>query len=944
MSTPAIETKKNAQNRVVTVKKFNLLNIDPNSKPQEKTINRKGLYHKTTIDIASPNKYQRSFKKKMTKRENTEEENRIIAVKEKYHKNRRSCTVRGKIPDNYKQEPLLPLNLVNKFTSEEHDERIYNLYHILQKNYVERSLKENNELLTFLITTKIGETIKSDLLITDLSVNELFQYFKQYMSINMYSYLDSIYYTDEESVNYYVLLKGEIGQYKLEMFEQEFTCEEYLIFLYDNYKNYESEKQIKNINGRKKSKIIIKHKENFENKDKKDKKDKNDKQEKIEKNEENVKEEYIDNYLLCHMIEENKDVFPLYEASDLTKIPKIILKIRLFMTLNEEQKPLNAQSLFYKYDIPLTYLSFDKCLYGVVSVHKYIQNLLSNFQERDHFYMRNFSSVKRKIKCYKYVKCFDNLKPFAHFGNFELVDCEPKREYTTRCESEYCVVLYFNKLLYSQVMYKLQKTKRENELEMVHNYSLFKNISQRVYVQKIFSKFLINNYFKGDVLFNQGTPLHNFIFIKEGIIELSLQNISLYEFNKLINYTKEMIIKKAKEYNLNPRELLDFNTEVEKSSTLNLKTRKEILFKRQNFLFQLSEKAFYGEIELFFKLNAILTATVASDKCLLYYYSYDKFKSLNEETFFINDNLKSGAFEKLKSLIKRMITVYNSYWLLSNEQVSKKLNDDKPVLRETKTTDRKRSPPMHIINPFTLRSFIGKNKGKNSNNEANNDLNTRTHKIINNYDNNIWSPKVTSRYPLIPSVNKNFQSNTVQNKKYKNKINISMQKPSDQNLFNEDKNVSFENDNKINTINNNGNYFNKLYTTFKNEMISQRSAPRNEHLKTYLPPILLNIPDLSNYQIFSNKNSNSDNSKNIDNDINYKTNSGIKRSISELDNQNINQKPLSDVKNEEKTERNVLIKKKAKSKINKHHKVSNFLVAQLNIMKYKANKNKKAAK
>ena len=119
MSTPAIETKKNAQNRVVTVKKFNLLNIDPNSKPQEKTINRKGLYHKTTIDIASPNKYQRSFKKKMTKRENTEEENRIIAVKEKYHKNRRSCTVRGKIPDNYKQEPLLPLNLVNKFTSEE---------------------------------------------------------------------------------------------------------------------------------------------------------------------------------------------------------------------------------------------------------------------------------------------------------------------------------------------------------------------------------------------------------------------------------------------------------------------------------------------------------------------------------------------------------------------------------------------------------------------------------------------------------------------------------------------------------------------------------------------------------------------------------------------------------------------------------------------------------
>ena len=952
MKASPIVTKKNEPNEEATEKKLNLLNANPISRPPERTINRKEFHHKTAM--ISPTKAQRTVgRRRMTKRENTEEENRINSVKELYHRNKRSSTFRTRVRLNLAQEPILPMNLINKFAYEKHEEKVCKLYHILEKSYAERSLKEQNDLLNFLLETKISETLKSDLLITDLSVSELFQHFKQFMSMNMFNYFDTLYYKDEESVNYYVLLEGEIGQYKLEMFEEEFTCEEYLMFLFENYKNYESEKQIKNVKERTKSKIIIKRKDNIENKEKKEKNENKDKKEKdkiekIEKNEEIEKEEYIDDYLLCHMIEENKDVFPLHETSDLTKIPKIILKIKLFMTLNEEQKPLNAQALFYKYDIPLTYLNFDKCLYGLISVPKYIQNLLSNFQERDHFYMRNFSAVKRQVKCYKYVKCAENLKPYSHFGNFELVDFEPKRNCTTRCESEYCIVLYFNKLLYSQIMYKLQKKQREKELENIHSYSLFRNISQRVYVRKIFSKFQIKNYFKDDVLFTQGSTLNNFIFIKEGIIELSLQNMTLFEFNKLINYIKEIIIKRAKDYNINPKEILDFNTEVEKRSSFNLKTRKEILFKRQNFLFQLSEKGFYGEIELFFKLNALLSATVVSDKCLLYSYSFDKFRSLNEETFFINENLKNGAFSKLKSLIKRMITVYNSYWLLSVEQVNKKINDEKILLNGMNVTELKQSvPPLHVINPFSFGTLIGKNKGKIINNETNNDWNNRNRKstsIFENNNNNIQSPKMTGRYPFLPSVNKNPQNNSKVFERQKIKVNSSMQKPRNKNIFNEEKSISFDSENKKTSINSED-YYNKLFATFKIRMLSQMIAPKKKNKKIFLPPILSNIPALSNYQIFTEQNNSLDNSKNNDNDINHKINSEIKRNASDTKFNlvicnNENQKSTSDIKNDEKSERDGLNNKKGKPEKNRHHKVANLLVAQLNIIKYKANRNK----
>jgi hypothetical protein len=197
----------------------------------------------------------------------------------------------------------------------------------------------------------------------------------------------------------------------------------------------------------------------------------------------------------------------------------------------------------------------------------------------------------------KYVKYDANIEPYSLFGNFELINVEAKRDLTTRCETEKCIVLCINKKSYSSAIYNAQKEKRDKEIELIHSCHLFKNISKRYFKRKIYSTFQINNFFKDNILFRQNENLTHFIFIKEGTIELSLQNMSFVEFHRLIKDVRETLIKKAKECKINLKELFDFDTKVDSKSNYNMNTIREILNQKQTFLFQRNEKGIFGDYE-----------------------------------------------------------------------------------------------------------------------------------------------------------------------------------------------------------------------------------------------------------------------------------------------------------------------------------------------------------
>ena len=363
---------------------------------------------------------------------------------------------------------------------------------------------------------------------------------------------------------------------------------------------------------------------------------------------------------------------------DIDELNIIIFKIKLLSILSEG-KSSDAIDLFEKYKFPATFLGFNRVLERKMAPQLFLQKLNKNLGFKGLFYMKQLGLIPQKVKFLKFVKK-DILEPYNFFGNFEIIDCEPKRKFAIRCESGKCLLICIDKKMYSSLLYEAQKNKREKEVNTFHIGYLFKNINIHYFTIKIFSHFKIVNLFKGDIIFTQEKYMNHFILIKEGIVEISLQNISFFELNDLIKRVREILIIGARKYNIDINDLFNFNMNIDSKTTLKFNIIKEELHRKQNFVFSRSQKGFFGEYELFFGLPSILTGIVASDSCKLYYYDFDEFKNLNEETYILNESLKHNSFPKLKAKLKRMINVYNSYWKRCHDLLNRKEIENEEII------------------------------------------------------------------------------------------------------------------------------------------------------------------------------------------------------------------------------------------------------------------------
>ena len=933
-------------------------------------VKRKFTVHQSIINNISTQNYfgRKKSGEKSQRRKNTrkktlvEQEQSIKKLKEIYAKNKMGLMNIIKEEDESSEycQPELDYASVQDFLIGGYDEEFQKILHILTSPYKERSRLELEDTLSFLIKTKIKEALKTDMLLTELTIPELYEYFKHYIFGKKLNFLDTIYYSGEEADNLYLVLYGSIGQYKLEIYEEEMSCEEYFIFLSDCYTLYEEEIEMgyefgeeeddeKKENTKDKifksilldaknqgNKLI--NKNHHENEDEKNI-ETNDEKNKLEDG--GIKEQYIDHYLICQIVDENKDIFPLKDISDLIRLKKIIFKLRLYMILNDSNIR-DAQLLYAYYEFPLTYLNFDKVLDNLVPLQKYVEILSNNFKEYDYFYLKFLGQEKHKVKLMKYVKSCENLEPYSYFGNFELINFDAKRVLTARCESENCILLCIDKKMYSLDVYKAQKKKRDKELDLIHSCYLFKNISKNYFKRRIFSNFQIINYSKDKIIFRQNEKLNHFIFLKEGILELSLQNMSFAEFYKIIKEIREIILKKAKECKINVKHLIDFNDKVDTKSNYNKNTIKEILDQKQNFIFQRNENGIFGDYELFFNLPTLLTGTVISDKCLLYIYDFDYYNNLSYDTYLLKESLKHNSFTKLKSLLKRMIIVYNSYWRLSMEQLSKNLQDKERMFQIINKDENKnvQSKP-NLFNSINLRSGILLNsvynnyklserninnlngistinrynflyKGTESskkfnnynlfvNNKINKDnfLNTQNN-INDNKNNNSLKNNMTiyqnnnsysQKSPKKTSITQIFSERKYKNKKDIIKILISKDeiKPKGFSVQRKkNKNLEKELSNEFKTVNDED-YHKKLFNTFKKTMNAQHVASKKEKKKIFLPPI--NYTSKNNYPkvINTEVNSNRINSylNKIKTPVQLKNNNIMKNSLKTLNGKNL---------------------------------------------------------
>jgi hypothetical protein len=170
--------------------------------------------------------------------------------------------------------------------------------------------------------------------------------------------------------------------------------------------------------------------------------------------------------------------------------------------------------------------------------------------------------------------------------------------------------------------------------------------------------------------------------MKEGIIKSSINNISLLEFPQKIRNLYDFIIKKAKEYEIDLKTLIDFDIKLTQKTNLKYELIKDVLNKKQNFTITKTEKGIIGDYEYFFKVPSFITSTVISKNNLIFFYDFENFKIVNNEFHAFKENLKKISFYKLKSILKRMISMYNSYFSFSMKIIEDKLEDRDRKLEE----------------------------------------------------------------------------------------------------------------------------------------------------------------------------------------------------------------------------------------------------------------------
>ena len=181
------------------------------------------------------------------------------------------------------------------------DELIKKILKIIDKDYHRRNKDENSEIYTFFVYSGIIDKLKSDFLYTNYTPRQLVELISQFISFQIYVKNDIIYTIEEKAEMIYIILRGNVGLYQIEVSEEKMTFEDYILYLY-------RQKKIFDIN---KNRV-------FE--------DDNDKE-----------KEFVDDYLLKNMVEENKKIYHIKNFSDIDIFMDIIFLIYLFKDCHDNE-------------------------------------------------------------------------------------------------------------------------------------------------------------------------------------------------------------------------------------------------------------------------------------------------------------------------------------------------------------------------------------------------------------------------------------------------------------------------------------------------------------------------------------------------------------------------------------------------------------------------------
>ena len=528
---------------------------------------------------------------------------------------RRKSTM--KFPKNINPLSLIDIN--------KKESKLNNLLQIISKKYKDRTEDDNETIYRYFLQIDFEEKFINDLLQINISPSKLFNYMKPYIKGIKYSFKDNIYTISDKAEYTYIILKGKVNLYDINIKPCKLNSEEYYLYLYNCFL------EAKKIS---------------------------------DKNVKEIGDEFVDNYIISHIIEENQNIFPIFSYQDLDKLKEIIFKVKIFLDISEN-KGINLEKLYDKYNYPKNLYNYNDYKEGKIKLFKLENMLYETFSDSEKFYSKIMSDVFHICKKIKYV-CKIQLKEGDIFGNYEIINSKPKREETSKVISKNCLILSINKKEYSNKIFAEEKTDLDYEIDDIHGNFFFRSLDYDFFYKNIFSKFKISNLLQKNILFNENTKLNNIYIIKEGLIDVHIQNISLLDLRILISSLYSKIKDKIK---------IDFN--FDNDLNIPLKKLKSILNEKYSFNLFTCEKVIFGDIEFNYNIKSFYTTTIKSDKCVFYILPIEIINDIKgHENIKLRKSLDRICLMKTKNIIERLINVYNSFFLKYKKEYNKHLKEE----------------------------------------------------------------------------------------------------------------------------------------------------------------------------------------------------------------------------------------------------------------------------
>ena len=143
---------------------------------------------------------------------------------------------------NIRKNSIIPrrFSLTEKFQSLKdmpkskynNEDEVKEILEIVETKYFERTEKDRNKLLSFFLKINIKDKLRSDILESNITVEKLVDLMCQTIMVQIFQKNDNIYIIDEKAEFIYILLKGNIGLYKIVTYDEYMTFEQYLNYLY----------------------------------------------------------------------------------------------------------------------------------------------------------------------------------------------------------------------------------------------------------------------------------------------------------------------------------------------------------------------------------------------------------------------------------------------------------------------------------------------------------------------------------------------------------------------------------------------------------------------------------------------------------------------------------------------------------------------------------------